>query len=55
VVISENNKKYVNVLGIGDGAVVTKVEVVTGLRGVDGFVEIVSGLKEGDKVVTVNI
>ncbi|MEI6528122.1 MAG: efflux RND transporter periplasmic adaptor subunit [bacterium] len=54
-IMSENNKKYVNILGVGDDATTTKTEVVTGLRGVDGFVEIISGLKEGDRVVTSNV
>ena len=29
----------------------TETKVETGIRGVDGYVEIVSGLKEGDKIV----
>nr|MEA1925976.1 efflux RND transporter periplasmic adaptor subunit [Patescibacteria group bacterium] len=46
---SENGAKIVQVL-LENGEV-KKVEVKTGLRGDDGNVEIISGLKEGDEVV----
>lgn len=45
---TENNKKLVRVLENGQPK---DVEVVTGLRGDDGLIEIVSGLEEGQEVV----
>ncbi|MFH1182728.1 MAG: efflux RND transporter periplasmic adaptor subunit [Candidatus Moraniibacteriota bacterium] len=47
---TETDHKYVDVLK--DGNVTEKIEVTTGLTGDEGMVEIKSGLKEGDKVVT---
>ncbi len=50
-VISEDGRKFVRM--ITDKAGVFKEEdVVTGLRGSDGSVEILSGISEGDKIVT---
>lgn len=46
---SENGSKIVQVL-LGNGEV-KKVEVETGLRGDDGNIEIISGLKDGDETV----
>lgn len=52
VKIEENSsKKYVEVLK-ADGVTTEKVYVETGLEGDDGMVEIKSGLKGGEKVVT---
>jgi HlyD family secretion protein len=47
---TEGDHKYVDVLGNNNQT--EKVEVTTGLEGDEGMVEIKSGLKEGDKVVT---
>lgn len=47
---TEADHKYVDVLK--DGNVTEKIEVTTGLSGDEGMVEVKSGLKEGDKVVT---
>jgi len=47
---TENGHKYVDVLR--DNNQTERVEVTTGLEGDEGMVEIKSGLKEGDKVVT---
>ncbi len=49
-VISKDGKKFIKILG-GNG-LVNEVEVKTGLTGSNGNVEILSGIKEGDKVVT---
>ncbi|MBI2098425.1 MAG: efflux RND transporter periplasmic adaptor subunit [Candidatus Wildermuthbacteria bacterium] len=46
--IRENGKKFVRVLRDGTSE---RVQVETGLQGSDGNIEIVSGLKEGDKVI----
>lgn len=46
--IAKNGDKYARVLADGE---VKEIEVKTGLRGSDGWVEIVDGLKEGDVVV----
>jgi RND family efflux transporter MFP subunit len=50
---SEGAKKYVDVLQADNTT--KKVYVVTGLEGDEGMVEITSGLKEGDKVVTFEV
>ncbi|MBM3256144.1 MAG: efflux RND transporter periplasmic adaptor subunit [Candidatus Moranbacteria bacterium] len=47
---TEGDHKYVDVLK--DNNQTEKVEVTTGLSGDEGMVEVKSGLKEGDKVVT---
>lgn len=49
-IYSKNGDRYVKVLGEKNAILEIKIEV--GLRGSDGQVEILSGLKEGDKVVT---
>ena len=43
--------KYVKLLSGDDLTTITETQVETGMRGVDGYVEIVSGLKEGDKIL----
>jgi HlyD family secretion protein len=48
---TEGNKKYVEVLQTIDN-MTKKVYVETGLEGDEGMVEVKSGLKEGEKVVT---
>ncbi|NTW27611.1 MAG: HlyD family efflux transporter periplasmic adaptor subunit [Candidatus Moranbacteria bacterium] len=50
----EGNKKYTDVLNT-DGLTTKKVFVETGLEGNDGMVEIKSGLKGGEKVVTFQV
>lgn len=49
---TENGQKYVEVLKDEKNAVTEKVNVTTGMEGDDGMVEIKSGLKGGEKVVT---
>ncbi len=49
-VSEKNGKKFVRVLLKRNQE--KEVEVETGLKGFDGNIEIVSGLKEGDKVIT---
>lgn len=51
-IISREGKKYVKLLIDKKDGLVEEVEVTTGLRGSDGRTEIISGLKEGDAVVT---
>jgi multidrug efflux pump subunit AcrA (membrane-fusion protein) len=46
-----NNIKYVKLIDKLDMKKTTEVKVETGIRGTDGYVEIISGLKEGDKIV----
>jgi multidrug efflux pump subunit AcrA (membrane-fusion protein) len=48
-VVSREGKKFVNVV---DGNAYREVEVRVGLRGSDGTMEIISGIKEGDNVIT---
>jgi HlyD family secretion protein len=47
-VITDNGRKFLDVLKEKDAV---RVEVKTGFRGSDGYVEITEGLSEGDKVV----
>lgn len=52
-IIEDNGAKSVRILaGEGRKQKVEEVAVTTGLRGSDGSVEILSGLNEGDKVIT---
>ena len=48
VLISKNGGKFVNVL---ENKEIKEIKVITGFKGSDGFVEIIDGLKEGDRVV----
>ncbi|MBU4458430.1 hypothetical protein KKF60_00785, partial [Patescibacteria group bacterium] len=48
-VVSKNSKKFVRVL---DGEEIVETEVTTGLRGNKGEIEILSGLSEGEKIIT---
>lgn len=48
-IIYKNNKRFVKIL---EEETFKEVEVEVGIRGSDGNVEIVSGINEGDKVVT---
>ena len=50
-VISEDGRKFVKIITDKAG-VFRESDVTTGLRGSDGSVEILSGISEGDKVVT---
>lgn len=43
--------KYVMLVDSVDPTKTTKTQVETGMRGVDGYTEIISGLKEGDKII----
>lgn len=47
-VLRENGKKYVR---MPDGEELKMIEVETGIRNLDGEVEVLSGLKEGDEIV----
>ena len=49
---TEGDKKYVEILKDEKNNITEKVFVTTGLEGDDGIVEIVSGLKGGEKVIT---
>ena len=48
-VTSKDGDKFVSIV---DGETVKDIKVKTGLRGSDGSIEILEGLKEGDKVLT---
>ena len=52
VIIKEGDKKFVTVLTDVKNNTVEKREIKTGLEGDGGMVEVVSGLKEGDKIAT---
>ncbi|MCL5436041.1 MAG: efflux RND transporter periplasmic adaptor subunit [Patescibacteria group bacterium] len=51
-VLEEAGAKYVRIVKKNDGVNYEKREVTTGLSGTSGMVEIVSGLSEGDIVIT---
>ncbi len=51
-VINQNGKKFVRVVNDPKTKTFSQVEVVVGLEGDGGDVEIVSGLTEGQEVVT---
>ena len=48
-VIRKNGDRFVRVLV---GGQITEAPIKTGLRGDEGMVEVLSGVKEGDEVVT---
>ena len=48
-IIRKNGDQFVR---IADGESFREVKVETGLRGSDGNIEIISGINEGDKVIT---
>lgn len=51
VITIQSDGKYVSVINPADKSDLLDKKIVTGLRGSDGNVEIISGLNEGDKVV----
>jgi RND family efflux transporter MFP subunit len=54
VITTQDDGKYVSVLDPADQSEVVEKKIITGLRGFDGNVEIISGVNEGDKVVVPN-
>ena len=52
LIVTKDDGKYVSIINPNDPSEVLSKKIVTGLRGSDGNVEIVSGLNEGDEVVT---
>jgi len=48
-VVTKNGQKFVRIL---EGEIITERDVITGLSGIAGNIEIIEGLNEGDKVVT---
>lgn len=52
VIVSRDDGKYVSVLNPNDRSEIQDKKIEIGLRGSDGNTEILSGLSEGDKVVT---
>ena len=51
-VINKDNKKTVRVLIDKKNQKIVEKEVLTGLRGNEGMVEVISGLNENEEVVT---
>ena len=49
VVYSKNGDRYVKIL---DDDLIQEIKIEIGLRGSDGSLEIISGIEEGDKVIT---
>jgi HlyD family secretion protein len=52
VINTKDDGKYVSILNSNDSSELIEKKIITGARGSNGTVEIVSGLSEGDKVVT---
>ena len=50
-VITENDNKVLRIVS-ADGKSFNSVPVVSGLKGSDAMIEIISGINVGDKVVT---
>jgi len=48
VIIAKNGDKFANVL---EGEKISEKKVITGFRSSDGYVEIIEGIKEGDKIM----
>ena len=51
-IINKDSKKYVKILVDEESGEQREAEVATGLRGSDGNIEILSGISEGDLVIT---
>ena len=50
-VYSIDSQKYVKLVDLKNPKNIIETKIETGMRGVDGYVEIISGLKVGDKIV----
>ena len=50
-VYSIDTQKYVKLVDTKNSDKIIETKVETGMRGIDGYVEIISGLNEGDKIV----
>ena len=50
-VYSIDIQKYAMLVDPKDPTKTMQTQVQTGIRGVDGYIEIISGLKEGDQIV----
>jgi HlyD family secretion protein len=50
-VYSVNGLRFVKIIDEDDPTNIREVAVTVGIRGIDGFIEIISGVNEGDKVV----
>ena len=44
-------QKYVKLIDVKNSKNTTETKIETGMRSIDGYVEIISGLKEGDKIL----
>lgn len=51
-IFEKNKQKLVRLMDENDASDYTEVPVVAGIRGSNGMIEIISGLKSGDRVVT---
>lgn len=51
-IATKEGKKFIKLLTDKEHGTVEEVEITAGLRGTDGRTEVVSGVKEGDEVVT---
>jgi multidrug efflux pump subunit AcrA (membrane-fusion protein) len=50
-IYSVDSERFVKLIDPNDENKITEIKVTTGIRGTNGFVEIISGLNEGDKIV----
>jgi multidrug efflux pump subunit AcrA (membrane-fusion protein) len=54
-VFSDDGEKYVIVVDKNNSQISNEVVVKTGIRGVDSYTEIISGIKEGDIILISNL
>jgi len=47
----KNGDKFVRI--VGSGEIISEIKVVTGLKGTMGQTEIIEGIAEGDKIITI--
>jgi len=50
-ILSKNGDKFVRI--VGSGEIISEIKVVTGLKGTMGQTEIIEGIAEGDKIITI--
>lgn len=50
-IISDNNEKFVEIFDANAKNLAKRIKIKTGITGSDGTIEVVSGLKEGNKII----
>ena len=52
LIVNNNGDKYVSVINSNNEKEILEKKIITGLRGVDGYIEIISGLVQGERIVS---